>query len=36
MIPRVAQVMPLDRVGEAHALVEGGQVTGRIVLVPSP
>lgn len=33
--PRIAQVMSLDRVREAHALVEGGRVTGRVVLAPA-
>jgi NADPH:quinone reductase-like Zn-dependent oxidoreductase len=35
IVPRVAQVMPLDQVSQAHALVEGGLVIGRVVLTPS-
>ena len=32
--PRVAQVLPLDKAAEAHALVEAGGVIGRVVLQP--
>ena len=31
---RVAEVLPLDRFGEAHAAVAKGGVRGRYVLVP--
>lgn len=32
--PKVAQSFPLERAAEAHALVESGNVVGRVVLVP--
>jgi acryloyl-coenzyme A reductase len=32
--PRVAKVLPLSAAAEAHALVEGGNVVGRVVLQP--
>ena len=32
--PRVAKVMPLEAAAEAHALVESGNVIGRVVLQP--
>lgn len=32
--PRIACVLPLARVAEAHAMVEGGDVVGRVVLKP--
>lgn len=32
--PRVAQIMPLEKAAEAHALVEAGEVIGRVVLRP--
>ena len=32
--PKVAQVMSLEDAAEAHALVEGGKMVGRIVLKP--
>jgi acryloyl-coenzyme A reductase len=32
--PIVAQTFPLDSAADAHALVEGGEVFGRVVLVP--
>lgn len=32
--PHVAKVLPLEKVAEAHALVEGGEVVGRVVLKP--
>lgn len=33
--PRVARVLPLEQAAAAHAMVEAGEVTGRIVLSPS-
>ncbi len=33
--PRIAEVMPLERVSEAHAIVEKGQAVGRVVLMPA-
>jgi D-arabinose 1-dehydrogenase-like Zn-dependent alcohol dehydrogenase len=33
--PRIACVLPLEQVGRAHALVESGQVVGRVVLAPT-
>ena len=32
--PRVAKVLPLEQAAEAHAMVEGGDVVGRVVLKP--
>ena len=32
--PRVAKVLPLENVAEAHAMVESGEVVGRVVLRP--
>ncbi len=32
--PRVARVLPLEQAAEAHAMVEGGDVVGRVVLKP--
>jgi NADPH:quinone reductase-like Zn-dependent oxidoreductase len=32
--PRVARVLPLEKVAEAHALVESGEIVGRVVLKP--
>jgi NADPH:quinone reductase-like Zn-dependent oxidoreductase len=32
--PVVAQILPLDKAAEAHALVETGELVGRVVLVP--
>jgi len=32
--PQVAEVMPLAQVARAHALVEGGAVSGRVILQP--
>ncbi len=32
--PKIQQTMPLEQVGRAHALVEEGAVSGRIVLTP--
>ena len=32
--PRVAKVLPLEKVAEAHAMVERGDVVGRVVLKP--
>ena len=32
--PRVATVLPMEKVAEAHALVEAGDVVGRVVLKP--
>lgn len=32
--PRISQILPLAEVGRAHELVEGGAVTGRVVLKP--
>ncbi len=32
--PKVAQVFPLEKAAEAHALVESGSVLGRVVLEP--
>jgi NADPH:quinone reductase-like Zn-dependent oxidoreductase len=34
LVPRVAQILPLECVSEAHRLVEEGLLTGRIVLAP--
>ena len=33
--PRVAAVYPLEQVAEAHAIVEAGDVVGRVVLQPN-
>lgn len=32
--PRVARVLPLEKAAEAHALVEAGDIVGRVVLQP--
>jgi NADPH:quinone reductase-like Zn-dependent oxidoreductase len=32
--PRVAKVLPLEKVAEAHAIVEAGDLVGRMVLKP--
>lgn len=32
--PRVAKILPLEKVAEAHAMVESGDVVGRVVLKP--
>lgn len=32
--PKIAKVLPLDEIAEAHALVEGGAEQGRIIVVP--
>jgi acryloyl-coenzyme A reductase len=32
--PKIARVMPLDEIAQAHALVEAGEVVGRIVVRP--
>ncbi|MFG3142538.1 zinc-binding dehydrogenase [Streptomyces sp. NPDC048211] len=32
--PRVADVLPLDKVAEAHRRLEAGGLRGRLVLVP--
>lgn len=32
--PKVAKIMPLDAIAEAHALVEQGNMIGRVVLKP--
>jgi len=32
--PKIARVMPLKDIAEAHALVEQGQATGRVIVVP--
>ena len=34
--PRIARTLPLERVAEAHRLVEEGSLVGRIVLTPTP
>jgi NADPH:quinone reductase-like Zn-dependent oxidoreductase len=33
--PRIDRVLPLDRIAEAHALVESGYGAGRIVIAPN-
>jgi acryloyl-coenzyme A reductase len=32
--PKIAKVLPLEAAAEAHALIEGGQMVGRVVLQP--
>ena len=32
--PWVERELPLDEAAEAHRLIEGGEVTGRVVLSP--
>jgi NADPH:quinone reductase-like Zn-dependent oxidoreductase len=32
--PRVACILPLEKAAEAHAMVEAGEVVGRVVLQP--
>lgn len=34
--PRVARVFPLEEADRAHAMVEAGEATGRVVLHPTP
>ena len=33
--PRIDRILPLDRIGEAHALVEAGESAGRVVIAPN-
>jgi NADPH2:quinone reductase len=35
LTPRVAQAFPLAEAAQAHALVEAGEVVGRVVLRPT-
>ena len=34
--PRIDRILPLDRISEAHALVERGLTAGRVVVTPAP
>ncbi len=34
--PLIAAVLPLEQARQAHEMVEAGQVTGKVLLAPSP
>ena len=34
LVPRIAQVLPLDRIADAHRLVEASAAEGRVVITP--
>jgi len=36
LVPRIAAVLPLEEIAQAHRMVEEGKVVGRVVVSPNP